>query len=157
MMTAASVIIYIQIGIWVDAVLPLIGCILRPMIVVFLLTSFFHLQSLEIIAPTLFGSAMYAALIPCPFGWISVLFVPASLLYAVIYVKLRNKVTPEINFLISGAGAGVLYLLFISLFLPTQLMTIAKYTPVIFVLALVLGLIQRSIGRVKCNNCSGCD
>lgn len=157
LLTAASVIIYLQIGIWIDVILPLVGCILRPMIVVFILTSFFHLQSIEIIAPTLFGSAMYAFFVSCPFGWISLLFVPASLLYAVIYTNLRNKIGPELNFLISGAGAGALYLIFITLLLPTQFTDVIKYTPVILVLAFALGLIQRFSGRVKCNKCSGCD
>lgn len=156
LMTAATVIFYLQIGPWIDVILPLVGCILRPMIVVFFLTTFFHLQSIEIIAPTLFGSALYAFLVACPFGWISMLFVPVSLLYAIVYIKLRNKVNPVINFMVSGVGAGILYLIFVTFLLPAQFSSILMYFPIILVVAFFLGIIQSYAGRVECNKCSGC-
>ncbi len=155
-MTAATVIFYLQLAPLIDVVLPLVGCILRPMIVVFFLTTFFHLQSIEIIAPTLFGSALYSFLIVCPFGWISMLFVPVSLLYVIFYIKLRNRVNPITNFMISGVGAGILYLLIIAVLLPGQMTAVLAYFPVIIIFALLFGLIQTHMGRVNCNSCSGC-
>ena len=156
LLTAATVIFYLQLAPLIDVVLPLVGCILRPMIVVFFLTTFFHLQSLEIIAPTLFGSALYSFLIVCPFGWISMLFVPVSLLYVIVYIKLRNKVNPIINFTISGVVAGILYLLIIAILLPGQVTAVLAYFPVVIMSALLFGLIQARTGRVHCSNCPGC-
>ncbi|UMZ74097.1 hypothetical protein [Natranaerofaba carboxydovora] len=156
LMTAATVIFYLQIGPWIDVVLPVIGCILRPMIVVFFLTSFFHLQALEIIAPTLFGSALYAFLIVCPLGWFSLIFVPVSFVYTLIYVFLRNRFRPEINFTLSAIGSGIILLFLISLVLPAQFQVALRYMPVVVIVSVVLGLIQKLAGRIDCHKCEGC-
>ena len=78
---AVGFVFYLLTATIVDATLPLLGCLIRPIIFLTLISSRFHLRKRELIYISLIAAFLYAMAIPCFVNYASV---PVSLVFVSI-------------------------------------------------------------------------
>lgn len=140
----------------IDAFLPLLGCLIRPMIFLTYTSSQFHMNRRQLIYISLISSFVYALVIPC---FVNAASVPISLIFVVIVTGFRKRLHPFFIVLTASISAfvGLVVLAFIFSDVRTDYINILKGFPLIFGVALILGYVRMKFGKVSCVGCDLCD
>ena len=86
---AVGFIFYLLTATLVDSLLPLLGCLIRPVVYLTLISSRFHFRKRELIYISLVSAFLYAMAVPCFVNYASV---PVSLIFVIISNIGRNKI-----------------------------------------------------------------
>jgi hypothetical protein len=140
----------------IDSFLPLMGCLIRPMIFLFFISSQFHLNRRQLVYVSLISSFIYALVIPC---FVNAASVPVSLIFVWIVLSSRKFLHPIWISIIASisAFAGLVILAFFFSQTKTDYINILKGFPIILGLALILGLYRMKFGKINCFGCDLCD
>jgi hypothetical protein len=140
----------------IDSFLPLMGCLIRPILFLSYISSQFHLNRRQLMYVSLISSFIYALVIPC---FVNAASVPISLIFIIILTTFRKVMNP---FWIILAGSissffGLVILAYFFSTTSTDYINILKGFPIIFVLAIAVGLLKMKDGKVNCMGCDLCD
>jgi len=140
----------------IDPILPLIGCLIRPIIFLTYLSSQFHFNKRTLIYIALLSSALYALVIPC---FVNGASIPVSLVFILVSNEARSKLNSFITVLASSLAAFVALALVALLFSKksTDFTNILKSFPIVLVTAVLVGIIRFRFGKVNCIGCNLCD
>lgn len=140
----------------VDAALPLVGCLIRPMIFLTYLSSQFHFNKKTLIYITLLSSTLYAIVIPC---FVNAATIPVSLVFILVSNKTRSKLNSFITVIASSlaAFAALVLVAFVFSSNKSDFINILKSSPIVFASVLILGLIRHRFGKVNCIGCDLCE
>lgn len=140
----------------IDAFLPLMGCLIRPMIFLFFVSSQFHLNRRQLVYVSLISSFIYALVIPC---FVNAASVPVSLIFVWIILSSRKFLHPIWISIIASLSAfiGLVVLAFFFSQSKSDYINILKGFPIIVGLALLLGIYRMKFGKINCLGCDLCD
>ena len=153
---AVGFVFYLLVAVIVDAILPYLGCIIRPIIYLTLISSRFHFRKRELIYISVIAALLYAMVVPCPVNFASI---PVSFIFALISNMGRNKFNPFIM-TISATFSAFAALPILTYFFsrkPSDFWIILKSFPIIVVVGIVVGFIRWKFGKVNCMGCDLCD
>lgn len=140
----------------IDSFLPLMGCLIRPMIFLSYISGQFHLNRRQLVYVALISSFIYALVIPC---FVNAASVPVSLIFVWIILSSRKFMHPIWISIIASVSAffGLVILAFFFSQTKSDYLNILKGFPIIIGLALVLGLYRMKFGKINCFGCDLCD
>jgi hypothetical protein len=149
-------VFYLLTAVIVDSLLPLLGCLIRPIIYLTLISSRFHFRKRELIYISLIAAFLYAMAVPCFVNYASV---PVSLIFVSISTIGRSKMNPFLMTLAASFSAFVALAILSYFFSPkkSDFMTILKAFPIVIVTGLIVGMIRWKYGKVSCVGCDLCD
>jgi len=153
---AVGFVFYLLTAAIVDTILPLLGCLIRPIIFLTLISSRFHFRKRELIYISVIAAFLYALAIPCFVNYASV---PVSLIFVTISNMGRKRVNPFIMTLAASFSAFAALALLSFFFSTTKsdFISILKATPIIIITASIVGLVRWKFGKVNCMGCDLCD
>ena len=154
--SAIGFVFYAITAPFIDAALPLTGCLIRPMIFLTYLSSQFHFNKKALIYIALLSSALYALVIPC---FVNGASIPVSLVFIIVSNETRSKFNGFITVVASSlaAFASLSFVAFVFSSNKTDFITILKSFPIVFASVLVVGFIKYKFGKVNCIGCNMCD
>jgi hypothetical protein len=140
----------------IDSFLPLMGCLIRPMIFLSYISGQFHLNRRQLVYVSLISSFIYALVIPC---FVNAASVPVSLIFVWIVLSSRKFMHPIWMSIIASISAffGLVILAFFFSQTKSDYINILKGFPIIIGLALILGLYRMKFGKINCLGCDLCD
>lgn len=141
---------------FIDAALPLTGCLIRPMIFLTYLSSQFHFNKKTLIYIALLSSALYALVIPC---FVNGASIPVSLVFILVSNESRSKLNGFMTVLASSLAAFAALSLIALIFSSkrSDFIAILKSFPIVFASVLVVGILRYKFGKVNCIGCNLCD
>lgn len=153
---AVGFVFYMLTAVLVDSLLPLLGCLIRPVIYLTLISSRFHFRKRELVYISLIAAFLYAMAVPCFVNYASV---PVSLIFVSISTLGRSKVNPFIMTVTASFSAFIALAILAYFFSPkkTDFLTILKAFPIVIVTGIVVGLFRWKLGKVSCVGCDMCD
>lgn len=153
---AVGFVFYLLVAVIVDSILPYLGCIIRPIVYLTLISSRFHFRKRELVYISILAALLYAMVVPCPVNFASI---PVSFIFALVSNLGRNKFNPFVMTL-SATLAAFTALPILTYFFsrkPTDFWIILKSFPIIIVVGFIVGLIRWKFGKVNCMGCDLCD
>lgn len=153
---AVGFVFYLLTAVIVDSLLPLLGCLIRPVIYLTLITSKFHFRKRELIYISLLAAFLYAIAVPCFVNYASV---PVSLIFVSISTIGRKRMNPFLLTLAASISAFIALAILSYLFSPkkSDFLSILKAFPIVIVTGIVVGVIRWKYGKVNCMGCDLCD
>lgn len=154
--SAIGFVFYAITAPFIDAALPLTGCLIRPLIFLTYLSSQFHFKKRTLIYIALLSSALYALVIPC---FVNGASIPVSLVFILVSNEARSKFNGFITVIASSlaAFAALALVAFVFSSKSSDFITILKSFPIVFASVLVVGFIRYKFGKVNCIGCNLCD
>jgi hypothetical protein len=153
---AVGFIFYLLTAAMVDSLLPLLGCLIRPIIYLTLISSRFHFRKRELIYISLISAFLYAMVVPCFVNYASV---PVSLIFVSISTLGRSKMNPFIMTLAASISAFIALAILFYFFSPkkSDLINLLKASPIVIITGIIIGLFRWKFGKVSCVGCDLCD
>lgn len=153
---AVGFVFYLLTAVIVDSLLPLLGCLIRPVIYLTLITSRFHFRKRELIYISLTAAFLYALAIPCFVNYASV---PVSLIFVSISTIGRKKMNPFFLTIAASIAAFIALAILSYFFSPksSDFFSILKAFPIVIVTGVIVGFIRWKYGKVNCMGCDLCD
>ncbi len=149
-------VFYLATAPLIDAFLPLMGCLLRPMIFLSYISSRFHLNRKQLLYISLISSFIYALVIPC---FVNAASVPVSFIFILLVLMSRKFMHPFWMTILASISAfvGLVILAFFFSTTKTDYINILKGFPFVIGLAIVIGLYRMKFGKVNCLGCDLCE
>ena len=153
---AVGFVFYLLTAVIVDSLLPLLGCLIRPVIYLTLISSRFHFRKRELIYISLIAAFLYAMAVPCFVNYASV---PVSLIFVSITTLGRSKVNPLMLTIAASFSAFVALAILAFFFSPkkTDFLSILKAFPIVIITGILVGIFRWKFGKVSCVGCDLCD
>lgn len=153
---AVGFIFYLLTATLVDSLLPLLGCLIRPIIYLTLISSRFHFRKRELVYISLVAAFLYALAVPCFVNYASV---PVSLIFVLISNMGRSKINPLLTTLAATFSAFIALAILAKFFSGknSDFITILKAFPIVIITGLLVGIVRWKFGKVDCVGCDLCD
>lgn len=154
--SAIGSVFYVITAPFIDAALPLTGCLIRPMIFLTYLSSQFHFNKKILIYIALISSTLYALAIPC---FVNGASIPVSLVFILVSNETRSKLNGFMTVLASSLAAFVSLSLIALIFSSNSndFIFILKSFPIVFASIIIVGLLRYKFGKVNCFGCDLCN
>jgi len=153
---AIGFVFYFITAQFLDRTLPLVGCLIRPIILLTFISSQYHFNKRALIYIALLSSTLYALFIPC---FVNGASIPISLVYILVLNASRSKLNKFIT-IIAASFTSFIMLALIALFFSSKksdFINILKSFPFVFITAVVVGYLSNKYGKVNCIGCDLCD
>jgi hypothetical protein len=139
-----------------DPALPLIGCLIRPIIFLSFISSQFHLSKRSMVYISLLSTTLYALVVPC---FVNGASIPVGLVYILVLNVSRSKLNSFFSIIASTSTAFIMLALIALLFSKksSDFTNILKSFPYVFGTAIIVGAIRYKFGKVNCVGCDFCD
>lgn len=153
---AVGFVFYILTGPTVDTFLPVLGCLVRPVIFLSFITSQYHLTQRQLFYISIISTLIYAFVVPCFLNYTSI---PTSAVFILFLTLFRKRLNKFVLIFISSLSSFVTLALLALVFSPqkTDFFNILKSSPYFLLVVVIIGVFQLKFGKVNCLGCNLCD
>ena len=154
--SAVGAIFYLATAPFIETTVPVIGCVIRPIVFVSFIMSRFHFDMKKLLWVAILSTFLYSLIIPCFLNYVSL---PVSILYVLIVAGFRTKLNAFWLTLIGtvAAFAGLLIFTFIFATNANEWLMYLKYFFPILVLGSIVGALRQKYSKFSCVGCDLCN
>ena len=154
--SAVGAIFYLATAPFIETTVPVIGCIMRPVVFISFIMARFHFDTKRLLWVAILSTFLYSLIIPCFINYVSL---PISIIYVLIVAGFRTKMNAFWLTIIGTVVAFIGLLLFTFLFATNAsewLMYLKYFFPVI-ILGAIVGALRQKFGKFSCVGCDLCN
>jgi hypothetical protein len=154
--SAVGAIFYLATAPFIETTVPVIGCVIRPILFVSFIMSRFHFDMKKLLWVAILSTFLYSLIIPCFLNYVSL---PVSILYVLIVAGLRTKLNAFWLTLIGTVAAFIGLLIFTYIFATNanEWLLYLKYFFPILILGSIVGALRQKYGKFSCVGCDLCN
>ncbi len=154
--SAVGAIFYLATAPFIETTVPVIGCVIRPILFVSFIMSRFHFDMKKLLWVAILSTFLYSLIIPCFINYVSL---PVSILYVLIVAGLRTKLNAFWLTLIGTVAAFIGLLIFTYIFATNanEWLLYLKYFFPILILGSIVGALRQKYGKFSCVGCDLCN
>ncbi|MDD4614763.1 MAG: hypothetical protein PHI40_05065 [Caldisericia bacterium] len=154
--SAVGAIFYLVTAPFIETTVPVIGCVLRPIVFVSFIMSRFHFDMKKLLWVAILSTFLYSLIIPCFINYVSL---PISIVYVLIVAGFRTKLNAFWLTLIGTIVAFLALLLFTFIFATNtnEWLLYLKYFFPIVILGSIVGALRQKFGKFSCVGCDLCN
>lgn len=153
--SAVGAIFYLATAPFIETTVPVIGCIMRPVVFISFIMSRFHFDTKKLLWVAVLSTFLYS-LIPCFINYVSL---PISIIYVLIVAGFRTKMNAFWLTIIGTVVAFFGLLLFTFLFATnaSEWLLYLKYFFPVVILGAIVGALRQKFGKFSCVGCDLCN
>ncbi len=154
--SAVGAIFYLATAPLIETTVPVIGCVMRPVVFISFIMSKFHFNIKKLLWVAILSTFLYSLIIPCFINYVSL---PISIIYVLIVAGFRTKINAFWLTFIGTIVAFIGLLLFTFLFATSaaEWLFYLKYFFPVVILGAIVGALRQKFGKFSCVGCDLCN